>query len=49
MRMEYKRLIMEMLDRISEADTTFLSQIYTLIKRHIEKAGNRAGNKEQLK
>ncbi len=47
--MEYKRLILEMLDRISETDTIFLSQIYTLIKRHIEKAGNYAGNKEQLK
>ena len=33
----------------AQAKNAFLSQIYTLIKRHIEKAGNRAGNKEQLK
>lgn len=39
--MEYKRLIVEMIEKISETDTAFLSQIYTLIKRHIEKAKGR--------
>lgn len=37
--MEYKRMIMEMLEKISDTDVIFLSQIYTLIKRHLEKAG----------
>lgn len=35
--MEYKRRILEMLDKIGEDDIIFLRQIYTLIKRHIEK------------
>lgn len=36
--MEYKRLIMKMLGEISEEDDViFLRQIYTLIKRHVEK------------
>lgn len=38
--MEYKRLIIEMLEKIKEDnDIIFLKQIYTLIKRHIEKDG----------
>lgn len=37
--MEYKRLITEMIEKISEEDTIFLSQIYTLIKRHVDKLG----------
>lgn len=35
--MEYKRLIIEMIEKISETDTIFLRQIYTLVKRHVEK------------
>lgn len=39
--MEYKRLIMKMLGEISEEDDlVFLQQIYTLVKRHMEKKQN---------
>lgn len=44
--MEYKRLIMDMISKISEEDTIFLRQIYTLIKRHIEKAGGQIRDKK---
>lgn len=35
--MNYKRRIIELLDKIEEDDIIFLKQIYTIIKRHIEK------------
>ncbi len=36
--MEYKRIIMEMIDQnVNEDDVIFLRQLYTIIKRHIEK------------
>lgn len=36
--MDYKRIVMEMLDKeIKEDDFIFLKQLYTIIKRHIEK------------
>ncbi len=35
--MNYKRKILEMLERIPEDDIIFLRQIFTIIKRHIEK------------
>ncbi len=35
--MEYKRRILELLAEIEEDDLVFLKQIYTLIKKHIEK------------
>lgn len=35
--MEYKRLIIEMLDDVHESDIVFLRRIYILIKRHIER------------
>lgn len=44
--MEYKRLIFEMLEKISDTDTIFLRQMYTLIKKHIEKAGIQLGDQE---
>ena len=35
--MEYKKLIVEMLEDVHESDTTYLRRIYILIKRHIER------------
>lgn len=36
--MEYKRIIMEMINKeVREEDVVFLRQLYTIIKRHIEK------------
>ncbi len=35
--MEYKRKVMELLEEIEEDDVIFLRQIYTIIKRHIER------------
>lgn len=36
--MEYKRIIMEMISKeVNEEDVVFLRQLYTIIKRHIEK------------
>ncbi len=35
----YKKLIVEMLENLNESDIIFLRQIYTLIKKHIEKKG----------
>lgn len=47
--MEYKKLILKMLDDISDTDTVFLQQIYTLFKRHMERAGRRIQDKEKGK
>ena len=44
--MEYKRFIVEMIEKISETDTIFLRQIYTLVKRHVEKASIRIRDKK---
>lgn len=38
MEQEYRDEIIRMIQKIS--DLTFLSQIYTLVKRHIERAGD---------
>ncbi len=36
--MNYKRIVMEMLEKeIEENDIVFLKQIYTIIRKHIEK------------
>lgn len=35
--MNYKRLVMELIEEIEENDIVFLSQLYTIIKRHIER------------
>ncbi len=35
--MEYKEWIIKFLEMIEDDDVIFLSQIYTLMKRHIEK------------
>ncbi len=39
--MEYKRKVVELLEEIEDSDIIFLNQIYTLIKRHIEKRKSR--------
>ncbi len=38
MEQEYRDEIIRMIQKVS--DLTFLSQIYTLVKRHIERAGD---------
>lgn len=35
--MNYKRRVIELLEKIEEDDIIFLKQIYTIVKRHIEK------------
>lgn len=35
--MDYKRRILELLEMVAEDDVIFLRQIYTIIKKHIEK------------
>ncbi len=39
--MDYKRRVAELLEEIGDDDIIFLSQIYTLLKRHIEKRKSR--------
>lgn len=34
-----KNLIIEMVHKIDDSDTKFLIQIYTIIKRHLERKG----------
>lgn len=34
---EYKKIIVEMLDYLNDSDIVFLKQIYTLIKKHLER------------
>ena len=41
MEMDYKNLIIEMLEYLDESDIIFLRQIFTLIKKHIERKGRR--------
>lgn len=38
---DYKKLIMQMLENLDESDAGFLRQIYTLIKRHLERKRGR--------
>ncbi len=35
--MNYKRAVLELLEQIGEDDILFLRQLYTIIKKHIEK------------
>lgn len=35
--MNYKRAVMELLEQIGEDDIIFLRQLYTIIKKHIDK------------
>lgn len=37
----YTKIIIEMLNHLDESDITFLSQIYTLIKKHLERKRRR--------
>ncbi len=39
--MEYKRKVLELLAELDDRDIVFLCQLYTLIKRHIEKRKSR--------
>lgn len=34
---DYKKLVIQMLDYLDESDNYFLWQIYTLIKKHLER------------
>lgn len=34
---DYKKIIIKMLDEVDEKDIRFLKQIYTIIKRHLDK------------
>lgn len=34
---EYKKIIIEMLNYLNDSDIVFLKQIYTLIKKHLER------------
>lgn len=36
---EYKTIIEQMFRQLNESDSLFLKQIYTLIKRHLERKG----------
>lgn len=37
--MEYKRLILIMMEQVEEDDVIFLQQIYTFVKKHLENKG----------
>lgn len=37
---DYKKLIIDMLRNLDESDDKFLTQIYTIVHRHIEKRGH---------
>lgn len=39
MNYNYKNLIIEMVNRIEDSDERFLIQIYTIIKKHLERIG----------
>lgn len=36
-----KEFVIEMIKKIDDSDTKFLTQIYTIIKRHLDKKGRR--------
>ncbi len=38
---EYKKIINQMFQYFDESDNLFMKQIYTLVKRHLEKNGKR--------
>ncbi len=35
--MEYKEMIIKLVEKIEDSDVVFLNQVYTIIKKHIEK------------
>lgn len=37
--MEYKKVIIQLLDQLDESDFRFLKQLYIIIKKHLEKKG----------
>ena len=39
--MEYKEWILRFIEQIDDDDTVFLSQIYTLLKRYVERSARR--------
>lgn len=41
MKSDYKTAIYKMLNHIDDTDETFLKQLYTLIKKHLERKGRR--------
>lgn len=38
---EYKKIIDQMFKEFDESDNLFMNQIYTLVKKHLEKKGKR--------
>lgn len=38
---EYKKIIVEMLNYLNDSDIVFLKQVYTLIKKHLERKRGR--------
>lgn len=38
---EYKSIIIQMFQKLDESDYLFLRQIYTLVKKHLERKGRR--------
>lgn len=38
---EYKKIINQMFQEFDESDNLFMNQIYTLVKKHLEKKGKR--------
>lgn len=41
MKSEYKTVIYKMLNNIDDTDEKFLKQLYTLVKKHLERKGRR--------
>ena len=37
--MEYKKVIIQLLDQLDESDFRFLKKLYIIIKKHMEKKG----------
>lgn len=35
--MSYKKIIIELIEKLEESDERFLKQLYTIIKKHIER------------
>lgn len=38
---EYKAIINQFLNRLDDSDNKFMKQIYTLVKKHLERKGKR--------
>lgn len=36
---EYKSIIIQMFQKMDESDCIFMKQIYTIVKKHLEKKG----------